>query len=1317
MNNHHPTGKHNTIATVPVQDDGSVMSELTAETKQSLPVSSPVTLWKTTSEIAQAKNAMVRRASLAGDSRHNTGTTSEEEENFRMKYLPGQSSPRRASLSGPAAYHRPRDHDDEEDDSHRNQYHQYEKEERHAAGVQSHDGRRRRSSFQSNTNPVVGTNAVLLDVAGFTDDADGYGTDNESVVSERSLRRRASIQQRRSSLGLMDSPQTPASSAGGSSGEGVAELLAQVDKQRVYMPRGEEEEEEEEEQDIQPAVEHRATAVPSHSRRGGRRDGSVSEATGAPSQRGMRRVGTGDYDSMIDMRRAVARHNGSPPVQAGAPTQQAPPRGIERLRTSDSVGMQQMQQGLKRAYQHPPIQIGVSQTRRGGRREDSHSTVVVTPTMPSSSMPSGIHPSDSDSSFSDPASEGDNQETRAPQRRVARYVTNDSVTMHNMASGRQDTPPEPPTRADSRQSVRDSVTIQKLRQSHAENENPRRGKRRPKHVPNHWGQGDEKVPPQRGVMRYSTGDSLTMMRDHSSEEDHPGGGKHSRQLGQETNYPDLLENGEENETSNVTLERGIAQVNTADSMELRSARPKHNDSNNDKEEDQEIEYIYVEQEVECSDDENPEEEPQRGVFRTNTTDSADLRAAGHSATRRGHRREDFATHEVSEPRSQSPQEDLDYGYNDDMLTMWHNASQMGLQTRRGSTGIIPKQFSESVVHEVMLRHRFRRASTGQNRQLELCPSPTPPHQSNHMGRRNSSSSMVTTRSQYTQCSHLASYTPSVVSFRELNDMNLSAHGHGAVYLPRGRHNANDSDSEDNIDHDGGAMYGFSGAPMVRRGSRAVRRDSEHSLASRHRSGRHDMRSSKSRKEMKQTAARMSGKGHTEKPEDAEKDSTIYGYGIVSESESSLSESDISMVSRGSRRSSRSLRRNSVVILPADKAKLDLAPTDGADPLGIGGEVDPENDDSKDLLNNSAYLEYAIQPPVPVRAPDHGREKLYAAMDAAQKRRNETPVPKPTHTLKNKDDTWGRSTPFTTPHSSLTKEALEKNFKESGIPVEQSIHKISYHHRTMDIESSDDSSSNGELYRDKEPNSRSEYDEYNQRPRRRDSIDKTIVHMGDLLDKGKKKPVAVPKFTPGVNCTNASDYVVRAFVARLRLGITVIKHNHSRWSKSQQRELVLLPDGRSLTWKPIAGEKDKGRRPKMDLLKCTEVRHAWSKDPDTRKKLGTAVIRSRCKDGSASKSFSLIFHRKTLDMTAMSTDCCKMMMEGFSALCFRLQMDKLNHREDEGDHNASENGTGSHYARSVLTDDDWNSTVFESTMSKTQSTQSMSAFSHNSPWGL
>jgi len=154
----------------------------------------------------------------------------------------------------------------------------------------------------------------------------------------------------------------------------------------------------------------------------------------------------------------------------------------------------------------------------------------------------------------------------------------------------------------------------------------------------------------------------------------------------------------------------------------------------------------------------------------------------------------------------------------------------------------------------------------------------------------------------------------------------------------------------------------------------------------------------------------------------------------------------------------------------------------------------------------------------------------------------------------------------------------------------------------------------------------------------------------------RMPMLLSTFKPATGCTNASDFIVRCFVARLRSGITVVKHGRSRWCKSRLRVLHVHPDGRSLSWKPALGEPSSGKRPpKLDLTTCREVRHAWSPDPDNPMFTGTPILRQKCEAANAHKSFALIFPKRTVDITAVTADQCKVLMEGFSALCFRLQV--------------------------------------------------------------
>lgn len=101
------------------------------------------------------------------------------------------------------------------------------------------------------------------------------------------------------------------------------------------------------------------------------------------------------------------------------------------------------------------------------------------------------------------------------------------------------------------------------------------------------------------------------------------------------------------------------------------------------------------------------------------------------------------------------------------------------------------------------------------------------------------------------------------------------------------------------------------------------------------------------------------------------------------------------------------------------------------------------------------------------------------------------------------------------------------------------------------------------------------------------------------------------------------------------------------------------DGRSLTWRSVDSEKrqrkKKGVPPKLDLRSCLEVRHAWTPDPLNSSFTGTAILRYKCEPENAHKSFSLIFPERTVDLTAITADQCRVLMEGFSALIYRLQV--------------------------------------------------------------
>merc|ERR1712174_46790 len=78
----------------------------------------------------------------------------------------------------------------------------------------------------------------------------------------------------------------------------------------------------------------------------------------------------------------------------------------------------------------------------------------------------------------------------------------------------------------------------------------------------------------------------------------------------------------------------------------------------------------------------------------------------------------------------------------------------------------------------------------------------------------------------------------------------------------------------------------------------------------------------------------------------------------------------------------------------------------------------------------------------------------------------------------------------------------------------------------------------------------------------------------------------------------------------------------------------------------------------------EVRHAGSPDPLYPMFTGTQILRHKCEATNAHKSFALIFPKRTVDITALTADQCKVLMEGFSALCFRLQVANLAHTRNK-----------------------------------------------------
>ena len=190
------------------------------------------------------------------------------------------------------------------------------------------------------------------------------------------------------------------------------------------------------------------------------------------------------------------------------------------------------------------------------------------------------------------------------------------------------------------------------------------------------------------------------------------------------------------------------------------------------------------------------------------------------------------------------------------------------------------------------------------------------------------------------------------------------------------------------------------------------------------------------------------------------------------------------------------------------------------------------------------------------------------------------------------------------------------------------------------------------------------------------------------------PLHLPTFKPAVGCILETDFLVRCFVARLRAGVTVQKHCRSRFRKMSRSVVLLLEDnGETLTWKPVE-EKDhlsddpsqerssqtqnftkaRPRSKRLSLFSCSEVRLATTPDSENPHFTGSSVLREKCNVADAHKSFALIFGHRTLDITSTTEDQCKMLTEGFSALCYRLHLQLAEQRRRARNQNREHHGS-------------------------------------------
>lgn len=541
------------------------------------------------------------------------------------------------------------------------------------------------------------------------------------------------------------------------------------------------------------------------------------------------------------------------------------------------------------------------------------------------------------------------------------------------------------------------------------------------------------------------------------------------------------------------------------------------------------------------------------------------------------------------------------------------------------------------------------------------------------------------------------------------------------------------------------IYGYASQKMVRRlssASKQSRRNSSSSSSVHSRSSRSSRRRSTSFRDKDPLAAaglyppRASSALSVDTSSDMEGDSSasesdgplaaVDKFGYESDQ---VSESDRSHTSLSS--SKRSRRRNSCIIRPDALGPVDMSEEEDNDPDSLlnraKGKV-PNNVKAKKAASTLRQVDSQEATDV------EDNELLFENLDRPAWWNQRTigadaaPVNTPTVGVKSTVEAW-RKSPLTISYAAPTAENLKDSVMMSPTTLgaklfgrEPNANRDGW--GELDLRHPDDSLTPASSDVDSQQSYGAsmytvnqvyqEIDMYQQKARRRASLENTCVDIDNYMDVATKvKGVKVPNFRPAEGCRNASDFVVRCFSARLRIsGFTILKHNRSRWSKGKNRVIYLLPDGKTLTWRSsdddIAGngggseKAHHSKRPKIDLSTCLEIRHAWSADPAAKNKRGTPVLRSRCKEGLAGKSFALIFKQRSLDFTAFSNDQCKVMMEGFSALCFRLQLQRLEDSEE-------------HSVRVPISECDWASTIYGGS-TNTSSSLPVSLPIASTPWG-
>eukprot|EP00566_Odontella_aurita_P006996 CAMPEP_0113561780 /NCGR_PEP_ID=MMETSP0015_2-20120614/20163_1 /TAXON_ID=2838 /ORGANISM="Odontella" /LENGTH=742 /DNA_ID=CAMNT_0000463607 /DNA_START=175 /DNA_END=2406 /DNA_ORIENTATION=- /assembly_acc=CAM_ASM_000160 len=185
----------------------------------------------------------------------------------------------------------------------------------------------------------------------------------------------------------------------------------------------------------------------------------------------------------------------------------------------------------------------------------------------------------------------------------------------------------------------------------------------------------------------------------------------------------------------------------------------------------------------------------------------------------------------------------------------------------------------------------------------------------------------------------------------------------------------------------------------------------------------------------------------------------------------------------------------------------------------------------------------------------------------------------------------------------------------------------------------------------------------------------------------RMPMYLPTFKPATGCTNASDFKSDASLLASAQASLLSSMADRGGASPAFAYSMFTPTGGPYVETGAGGAVQLKKAPKTGPEHVPGGKARVEPDPLNPMFTGTHILRQKCEAANAHKSFALVFPKRTVDITAVTADQCKVLMEGFSALCFRLQVANLAGRSVTGAPGAPNEKKGSRGGKSVQSEED------------------------------